>query len=92
MDRLVKWRPLKQTKSKNGRHFFISTFDKLQLWFFVQKDSSTLKVLKMQFVFGWPYDKEHCRLNMQCSLLTDQPETKCIFKTFGVEESFWTKN
>ena len=47
------WRPLKQTKSKNGRHFFISTFENLQLCFFVQKDSSTLKVLKMQFVFGW---------------------------------------
>ena len=28
---------------------------------------------------------------MQCSLLTDQPETKCIFKTFGVEGSFRTK-
>ena len=47
------WRPLKQTKSKNGHHFFISTFENLQLCFFVQKDSSTLKVLKMQFVFGW---------------------------------------
>ena len=47
------WHPLKQTKSKNGRHFFISTFENLQLCFFVQKDSSTLKVLKMQFVFGW---------------------------------------
>ena len=47
------WRPLKQTKTKNGRHFFISTFENLQLCFFVQNDSSTLKVLKMQFVFGW---------------------------------------
>ena len=50
------WCPLKQTKSKNGRHFFISTFENLQLCFFVQKGSSTLKVLKMQFVFGWAYD------------------------------------
>ena len=40
------WRPLKQTKSKNGCHFFISTFENLQLCFFVQKDSSTLKALK----------------------------------------------
>ena len=38
---------------KNGRHFFISTFENLQLCFFVQNDSFTLKVLKMQFVFGW---------------------------------------
>ena len=45
-----KWHPLKQTKTKNGRHFFISTFDKLQLCFFVQNDSSTLKVLKMHFL------------------------------------------
>ena len=63
------WRPLKQTKSKNGCHFFISTFENLQLCFFVQKDSSTLKVLKMQFVFGWAYDKGHCIFNLQCSLL-----------------------
>ena len=63
------WRPLKQTKSKNRRHFFISTFENLQLCFFVQKDSATLKVLKMQFVFGWAYDKGHCTFNLQCSLL-----------------------
>ena len=63
------WRPLKQTKSKNGRHFFISTFENLQLCFFVQKDFATLKVLKMQFVFGWAYDKGHCIFNLQCSLL-----------------------
>ena len=63
------WHPLKQTKSKNGRHFIISTFEKLQLCFFVQKDSDTLKVLKMQFVFGWAYDKGHCIFNLQCSLL-----------------------
>ena len=63
------WRPLKQTKSKNGRHFFISTFENLQLCFFVQNDSFTLKVLKMQFVFGWAYDKGHCIFNLQCSLL-----------------------
>ena len=62
-------RPLKQTKSKNGRHFFISTFENLQLCFFVQNDSFTLKVLKMQFVFGWAYDKGHCIFNLQCSLL-----------------------
>ena len=51
-----KWHPFKQTKTKNGRHFFISTFDNFQLCFFVQKDSLTPKVLKMQFVFGWDYE------------------------------------
>ena len=49
---LKKWHPQRQTKSKNGRHFPIPTFNNLQLCFFVQKDSTTLKVLKMQFVFG----------------------------------------
>ena len=51
-----KWHPFKQTKTKNGRHFFTSTFDNFQLCFFVQKDSFTLNVLKMQFVFGWDYE------------------------------------
>ena len=49
----VKWRPLKQTKTKNKRHFFIPTFKVIQLCFFAQNDSFTLKVLKTQFVFGW---------------------------------------
>ena len=62
------WHPFKQTKSKNGHHFFLSTFENLQLWFFVKKDSFTLKVLKMQFVFGWAYHKGHCMFNLQCSL------------------------
>ena len=57
-----KWHPLKQTKTKNGRHFFISTFDNFQLCFFVQKDSFTLKVLKMQFVFGTEFVKQ-CRFD-----------------------------
>ena len=86
------WRPLKQTKSKNGHHFFISTFDNLQLCFLVQKGSCTLKVLEMQFVFGWAYDKEHSIFNLQCSLLImAQPKTNCNFHTIRVEESFWTK-
>ena len=51
-----KWHLFKQTKTKNGRHFFISSFDNFQLCFFVQKDSSTLKVLKMQFIFSWDYE------------------------------------
>ena len=49
----VKWRPLNQTKTKNKRHFFIPTFKVIQLCFFVQNDSFTLKVLKTQFIFGW---------------------------------------
>ena len=62
-------RPLKQTKSKNGRHFIISTFENLQLCFFVQNDSFILKVLKMLVEFGWAYDKGHCIFILQCSLL-----------------------
>ena len=49
----VKWRPLKQTKSKNKHHFSSPTFWVIQLCFWVQKDSSTLKALKLYFVTGW---------------------------------------
>ena len=49
----VKWHPLKQTKTKNKRHFFIPTFKVIQLCFFVQNDSFTLKILKTQLIFGW---------------------------------------
>ena len=80
------WRPLKQTKSKNGCHFFISTFENLQLCFFVQKDFSTLKVQKMQFVFGWAYDKGHCIFNLQCSLLILSVLMDAIFWNFDISE------
>ena len=56
--RLNSWRPLKQTKTKNKRHFFIPTFKVIQLCFFAQNDSFTLKVLKSQFVFGWAMIRE----------------------------------
>ena len=49
----VKWRPLKQTKSKNKHHFSSPTFWVIQLCFWVKKDSTTLKALKMYFVPGW---------------------------------------
>ena len=60
---------IKTNKIKNGCHFFLSTFENLQLCFFVQKDSYPLKVLNMQFGFGWAYDKGHCIFNQQCFLL-----------------------
>ena len=47
----VKWRPLKQTKLRNGQHFFSPTFNYEQLCFLFHEDSSTLKVFKMYFVF-----------------------------------------
>ena len=48
----VKWRPLKQTKSKNKHHFSSPTFWVIQLCFWVKKDSPTLKTIKMYFVSG----------------------------------------
>ena len=83
------WRPLKQTKSKNGCHFIISTFENLQLCFFVQKDSSSLKVLKMQFVFGSSMIRNIA--DWICNVPYRRPKTNCIFRTFRVAESFWTK-
>ena len=49
----VKWHPLKQTKTKNKHHFFIPTFKVMQLCFFDQNYSFTLKVLKTESIFGW---------------------------------------
>ena len=65
-----KWHPFKQTKTTNGCHFFISTFDSFQLCFFVQKDFFTLKVLKMQFVFGWDQEKS-TKVMLHCSFSLD---------------------
>ena len=50
---LVKWHPLKQTKTQNRHQFISSTFHNQKLCSLAQKDSFTLKVLKMEFVFGW---------------------------------------
>ena len=51
--RVKNWHPLKQTKAKDKGHFSLPIFKVIQLCFFVQNDSFTLKVLKTQFVFGW---------------------------------------
>ena len=60
------WHPLKETKSKNGRHFIISTFENLQLCFFVQKDSSTLKVLKINLSLAEPMIRNIAYSNAVC--------------------------
>ena len=49
----VKWRPLKQTKTKIGCHFWRPTFHDYKLCLWAQKDSFILMVLKMEFVCGW---------------------------------------
>ena len=92
--RLKNWRPLKQTKTKNKHHFFIPTLKVIQLCFFAQNDFFTLKVLKSQFVTV----KHDSALisNVECATyhIEAEPcltETKCNFRTFGVNESFWAK-
>ena len=45
----VKWHPLKQTKLKNGHHFWRPTFLDIELCCLVQKDSTALKLLKSHF-------------------------------------------
>ena len=40
---LVKWHPLKQTKSKNKQHFFNPIFHDTQLCFWSYRDFSSLK-------------------------------------------------
>ena len=74
--------------NKNKRHFFIPTFKFIQLCFFVQNDSFTLKVLKTQFVFGWAMT---LHIQSEIFLFMAQPKINCVFRTFRVKESFWTK-
>ena len=90
----VKWHPLKQTKTKNGHHFWRLTFNVIQLCSLAQNDSFTLKVLKLQFVTV-KHDSASI-LNVECATyhIEAEPcltETKCNFRTFGVNESFWAK-
>ena len=90
----VKWHPLKQTKTKNGHHFRRLTFKVIQLCCLAQNDSFTLKVLKSQFVTV-KHDSASIS-NVECATyhIEAEPcltETKCNFRTFGVNESFWAK-
>ena len=90
----VKWHPLKQTKTKNGHHFRRLTFKVIQLCCVAQKDSFTLKVLKLQVVTV----KHDSALisNVECATyhIEAEPgltEIKCNFGTFGLNQSFWAK-
>ena len=85
-----KWRPLEQTKTKNGRHFFISTFDNLQLCFFCTRFLHYKGPnIAICFWLGLQYGTLHIQSEM--FLIMAQPKTNCNFRTFRVEESFWTK-
>ena len=92
--RLKNWLPLKQTKTKNKRHFFMPTFKVIQLCFFVQNHIFTLKVLKLHFVSikngsASISNAVHWMFNIKAEpRLT---ETNCVFRTFRVKISFWTK-
>ena len=82
----------KRIELKNGCHFESPIFEDIQLCSLAQKDSSTPKVLKLPFVFV----KHGSALisNVKCTRfdIVAEPylkETKCNFRTFGVDESFW---
>ena len=90
----VKWRPLKQTKTKNGHHFRRLTFKVIQLCCLAQNDSFTLKVLKSQFVTVKHDSASISNVESATFHIETEPcltETKCNFRTFGVDESFWAK-
>ena len=88
--RLKNWHPLKQTKTKNKRHFFIPTFKVIQLCFFDQNDSFTLKVLKCNLSLAEPW-YETLHIQSAIFLFMAQPKINCVFRTFRVKESFWAK-
>ena len=91
---LSKMTSTKTYKNKNGHHFLRLTFKVIQLCCLALNDSFTLKVLKSQFVTV-KHDSASI-LNVECATyhIEAEPcltETKCNFRTFGVNESFWTK-
>ena len=66
----------------------------MELCCFAQNDSFTLRVLKSQF-FTVKHDSALIS-NVECATyhIKAEPcltETKCNFRTFGVNESFWAK-
>ena len=91
---LSKMTSTKTNKTKNGHHFRGLTFKVIQLCCLVQNDSFTLKGLKSQFVTV-KHDSASIS-NVECATyrIEAEPcltETKCNFRTFGVNESFWAK-
>ena len=52
---------VKVIKSNNQYYFFTSVFQTKKLCSLVQKDSFTLKVLKIYFVFFFKVDTKHCK-------------------------------
>ncbi len=90
----IKWHLLKQTKTKIGHLFRRLTFKVVQLCCLVQKDLLTPKVLQLHFV-SVKHDSAPIS-NIECATyhIKTEPcltETKCNFRTFRVDESFWTK-
>ena len=68
----VKWRPLKQTISKNKHHFSIAVFHNQKLCCLAEKDSLTLNVLKLDsvfFKFNKKHNTKHCKRHLQCFVL-----------------------
>ena len=81
-------------ESKNRRHFEKSTFEYVQLCSLTQKDSSAPKVLKLHFVSVKNDPASISNIVLLTFDIKAEPcltETKCNFRTFGVDESFWAK-
>ena len=84
----------KWIESKNGCHFEKPSFKDIQLCCLVQKDSSTLKVLKLNFVsvkHGSASITNVARATFHIEAEPCLTETKCNFRTLGGDESFWAK-
>ncbi len=78
-------------KSKNRHHFERPTFSDIQLCCLVKKDSSTPKVLKLQFVSVKDgsvsiWNVAHSMFDIEAESCLS--ETNCNFRTLGVDEAF----
>ena len=62
----------------------------MQLSFFAQNDSFTLKVLKRNLSLAEPW-YETLHIQSAIFLIMAEPKVNCGFRTFRVKESFWAK-
>ena len=82
---------IKTNKIKKRMTLLHINFWKLTTLLFCPKWFIHFKSPKNAICLWLSHNKEHCKLDMQCALSWAQPKTNYIFRSFRVNESFWTK-
>ena len=84
----------KNASNKKKRPLSKTNFLRFTTLLLAQKDSSTPKVLKLHFVSVKHGSASISNIVLLTFDIKAEPfltETKCYFKTFGVNESFWAR-